>query len=420
MHRTRPSARRVYLATCFIGSLLLGMLGIVSSVYAVKVAHLTPLQLVLVGTTLEATALFLQVPTGVVADVFSRRLSVIIGYLLTGFGLLRWGAFARFETILLAQVLWGTGYTFIIGAKEAWIADEAGESEAGHLFLRGAQAGQAGAILGILASAVLASIRLNLPIVTAGGLYLVLALTLIPLMPETRKAPVRRASESTLQHLGRAVTTSVRVVRRSSVLLTILGISAVLGAASEGYDRLRDAHIIEEVGVPSLGRFDPVVWFAVLGIGGALMSFVAAEVVRRRLDTNSHKAVARTLLSFNALLVLAVVAFGLSGNFALALATAWAVTLLRRTNDPLTTAWLNQNLEPDVRATVFSMNSQADALGQITAGPFLGAIASLVSIRAGIVVAGGVISPSLLLYGYTLRKHGTQTLGVVPEASPTE
>ena len=50
-----------------------------SSVYQVTAAQLSALQLVLVGTMLELTVFVFEVPTGVVADVYSRRLSVIIG-----------------------------------------------------------------------------------------------------------------------------------------------------------------------------------------------------------------------------------------------------------------------------------------------------------------------------------------------------
>lgn len=77
--------------------------------------------------------------------------------------------------------------------------------------------------------------------------------------------------------------------------------------------------------------------------------------------------------------------------------------MLRRTNDPLKTVWVNQNLEPAVRATVFSMASQADALGQILGGPLLGLIATAISVRVGITVAGLFLAPALLLYARTLR-----------------
>ena len=71
----------------------------------------------LVGTLLEASVFLFEVPTGVVADVYSRRLSVIIGYALIGLGFALEGIVPRFEAVLLAQVLWGVGYTFTSGKR---------------------------------------------------------------------------------------------------------------------------------------------------------------------------------------------------------------------------------------------------------------------------------------------------------------
>ena len=62
-----------------------------NQVYYVTVVGLSPLQLVLVGTVLEATCFLLEIPTGVVADLYSRRLSVVIGVSLLGAGMLLQG-----------------------------------------------------------------------------------------------------------------------------------------------------------------------------------------------------------------------------------------------------------------------------------------------------------------------------------------
>lgn len=66
---------------------------------------LNPLQLVTAGVVLECMTLFFEIPTGVVADAYSRRLSVIIGYFLIGSGFLVEGVFATFDSVLAAQVL---------------------------------------------------------------------------------------------------------------------------------------------------------------------------------------------------------------------------------------------------------------------------------------------------------------------------
>ena len=109
----------------------------ISQIYRISQVGLTPLQLVLVYTTLEITASVFEIPTGVVADVFSRKLSIIIGFFLFGVGFIVEGAFPIFTTVLIAQVIWGLGWTFISGAHEAWIAVEVGVNKVGSVYIRG-------------------------------------------------------------------------------------------------------------------------------------------------------------------------------------------------------------------------------------------------------------------------------------------
>ena len=63
-----------------------------------------------------------------------------------------------------------------------------------------------------------------------------------------------------------------------------------------------------------------------------------------------------------ALLVGMMLSFALAGSFAVALLCYFAIAMLRSVKSPLSAAWLNQNLESSTRATVFSMQAQADAL----------------------------------------------------------
>jgi DHA3 family tetracycline resistance protein-like MFS transporter len=97
---------------------------------------LNPFQLILVGTILEASCFIFEIPTGVVADMKSRRLSVIIGIAMMGAGFLLEGLVPLFLTLILSQVLWGMGYTFTSGADEAWIADETKGEDLEALYLR--------------------------------------------------------------------------------------------------------------------------------------------------------------------------------------------------------------------------------------------------------------------------------------------
>ncbi len=134
-----PGPYRVYLIFSGATSLLFALIFTIMAVYRVQVAGTNPLQLVLVGTALEVTYFLFNVPTGVVADTYSRKLSVVIGVLLFGMGFVLEGSFPIFGAIILAQVIEGFGYTFMEGALEAWISDEVGEERVGQVFLRGSR-----------------------------------------------------------------------------------------------------------------------------------------------------------------------------------------------------------------------------------------------------------------------------------------
>ena len=68
---------------------------------------MNPLQLVLVGTVMELAVFVFEVPTGVVADTYSRRLSIIIGWIVFGVGLVVAGSVPSFGVVLLGWAIWG-------------------------------------------------------------------------------------------------------------------------------------------------------------------------------------------------------------------------------------------------------------------------------------------------------------------------
>ena len=135
----KADAYRLYLWMSAASSFFFTLVFSVNMVYQVQTIGLSPLQLVLVGTTLETSIFLFEIPTGIVADVYSRRLSIIIGFVLVGLGFVVEGSIPAFGAVLVSQVLWGIGYTFTSGAQEAWITDEIGEERIGRVFMRASQ-----------------------------------------------------------------------------------------------------------------------------------------------------------------------------------------------------------------------------------------------------------------------------------------
>lgn len=406
---TLPGARlayRVYLGQEAAGSFCFMMVFTAAGLFMIQVAHLDALQLVLVGTTLELSAFLFEVPTGVLADTVSRRLSVIIGTALIGVGLLVWGAWPLFATILLGQVLWGLGSTFTSGATEAWISDETGNQETGQIYLRGAQLGCAAGAVGIVASVPLAAVwGLQAPILAGGIGYLITAVVLLLVMPERHWSPAPREGRSVARAMGDTLLRAGRTVRVVPALLTILAISFVAGAGSEAFDRLRELHILR-FAFPESPALPLIAWFAVINLVALVASVAAVQVARRRLNTESHLEAARVLLVMHVILIVAIVAFATAVSFEMAALSYLVTRIVRRVAMPIAAAWINLGLTPDVRATVHSMNAQADALGQIAGGPLLGWLALAAGTRPAMLAVAVILSPSLYLYLRTIRLHG--------------
>ena len=77
-------AHHVYYLMTSARSFAIYMVFTLSTLYYVVEAGLNPLQLVLIGTIMELAVLFFEIPTGLVADYFGRKVSVLIGTFLIG------------------------------------------------------------------------------------------------------------------------------------------------------------------------------------------------------------------------------------------------------------------------------------------------------------------------------------------------
>ena len=392
----------VYLVLRSGGSLFFTVLATTNLVYQVEVAHFGPLELLLVGTVLELTCFVFQVPTGVLADAFSRRWAVAVGCGLVGAGFILEGLVPLFVAIAVSQVIWGIGAVLTDGADDAWITDEVGEERAGRLFLRGSQLGQATGLVGIFVGVGLASIRLNLPIVMGGGLYVLLGIYLHVAMTETGFQAINRERRGSVAGMVWGVRSSLAVVRSRPLIILILAITVVWGLSGEGIDRLNQVHFLKDVGLPRFGGLSPVLWFGVISGGSALIGIAATQIIRRRLDLGDHNVVTRSLFAFTAVRAVMLVGFALATNLAAAIGFLWVASVMRQAYGPVQRAWLNRSLDPTHRATLFSVDGQADALGQIIGGPMIGLVGSGVSIRAALLTSATLLGLALPLLARAL------------------
>ncbi len=390
---------------------------VVMSLYLVQVLHLSPLQLVVMGTAMEATVFLFEVPTGVVADTYSRRLSLVVGFVGMGAAWLLVGVVSAAWAVVALWAAWGISYTFTSGAYQAWITDEVGADNVASVFLRGARISMAGSFVGLVAFVGLGAVSLRASVIAGGAVTLACGIACAVVMPETGfvRRP-RGERENAWRELRTTATTGVRFVRAQTLVLLLVVCDLFEGVASEAFDRLREAHVIRDVGMP--GTPAPVWWFGGVAAVSMVFGFFAVGRVLRRVERHGTSAIARLLVAFTALSIAAQLVFALAGAFAVAMSAIVLVFLARRLVAPLYYAWLNQQItDSSVRATVLSISGQSNAIGQAAGGPFLGAIGNGFGIPAALATGALLLLPALGLYARALRHGGREPeLEKLPEA----
>lgn len=411
--REPMAARRLYLWRTFLVGLTTTLTLAVYALYVVRDAGLSPLELLLAGTALELSAFLFEVPTGVVADSYSRRLSIIAGIAGSGVGFAIMGAHPSFLFIAGGQVVWGFAWTLTSGATQAWLSDEIGEADAAETFVRAEQLRQVGNLIGLPLGFGLGFASLQLPFLVGGAAHVLLAGWLLLVMGEAGYRPVAAAERSTWGHLRDTTVAGARAIRGRSLLVAAVGAMFLIGLSSEALDRLWSLHLIDNVGLPADSQLPAflvdlpgptdVAIFGSIAVVEMLGTLALIAVVGRVVNVQRARQVTSALIVLTAAQVVAWLAFGLAEAFWLAVLTYIALGWARVAADPLFLGWVNRGLDPASRATVLSMVSQSNAFGQIFGGPLMGLVAALRGVRTALVAAALLLAPALVLYARESR-----------------
>lgn len=386
---SRLDPRRAYLGILAGQGAARGLMFAALLSYWVVQARLTPFQLVLLGTALEGVLFLCQVPTGAFADAYGRRGATVIGYFLLAVSLGLQVLTRDFAWLLVLQALAGLAWAFLIGSQEAWIAGETSGEELQRVLLRGGQLELLGLMLGLALTLALGQADPRLPIVAGAFVLLAVSLLAALLMRE-----LRSSDGNSWRRLPALAAAGLGSVWASRLLFLLVLMALVLGAASEGWDRLYVAHLVRDLGLGAGSRVAPVSWLALVGLGQCGLGAAAFQLALRRAESRRPASLLALLCVARAA---AMLGFAFGPGLPPALAGFFAAEALRNLAGPVLEAWVARETAPAVRATVLSTVGQADALGQILAGPLVGLLGSLASIPLALAGSAGLLLPAALL-----------------------
>lgn len=339
----------------------------------------------------SAAVVLVQFPSGYFADRVGYRASLLVGTVVWGTGWLAYTRGDTFGAVVVAEVLLGSGISFISGADRAllWVSLDAagrgGEYTRWEGRLRAA--GQTSEAVSAAAGGWLYTIRPRLPFWCQTAIATLSLATVLALRDVPRPAPVERRSH---------VMQALRIVRftlsHHRRLRATMALGVALGLAS---------FVVVWLIQPSMqARGIPTAWFGPLWAGAhvwlALVSLASARVT-------AAFGVRATLLGC-CLLVPA-------GYIGLAASTsAWGVAFylcfmtLRGLQGPIIASLMQEDAPADDRASVLSLAALLFRLAFVVAGPPIGALVDHAGMEVALaVLAVAFTATSLVAYAAFAR-----------------
>ena len=165
MH-TAQKVMKQYIVLTMLNSMYAGFVGATYVIFMERFG-LDFFEQVVVNAFFYATLVVMEIPTGVVADVYGRKISYLISCALATIGLVIYGFATTMLGFILAEIVLAVGMTFSSGAFKAWFVDRfhhcKHDEALEQIFTRGSRFGMIAAILSAIAGSYLYQVSPALP-----------------------------------------------------------------------------------------------------------------------------------------------------------------------------------------------------------------------------------------------------------------
>jgi MFS family permease len=399
MNDAARKIQRVYLTLTLGNTLAASFIWGINTLFLLD-AGLSNLEAFAANAFFTAGMVLFEVPTGVVADSWGRRVSFLLGTLTlagsTFLYFLLWQFSAPFWWWAVVSVLLGLGFTFFSGAVEAWLVDALRFSgyEGGleTVLGRGQMVSGVAMLLGSVAGGVIAQVsNLGVPFLVRVGVLGAMFAVAFLLMHDVGFTPERSAHP--LQATRAVLRASVdNGLKNPPVRFIMLAAPFTEGVGIYVFYALQP-YLLQLFGDPRA--------YAIAGLAAALVA--GADIVGGWMAPRVRNLVKRrtsVLIATNMVSALILVVLMFTNVFwlALVLLALWAVVASAGT--PVRQAYLNDMIASKQRATVLSFDSLMGSAGGVVVQPLLGRTADLYGYPASLAVGGAVqliAAPFILL-----------------------
>lgn len=343
-----------------------------------------------------------QLPVGILADRYGRKVAILLSEVFRTAGILGYGLSTTFLGYVIANLVWALGAAFAIGTGAylyETLLEERYESEypryIGRYVMIALSVNGLGAFVGGLFVRAIPDLRLTM---FAGAAMNLVSIGIVGLTFTEPK--VERMTEPTF---AKQIGMGLGVVRRREGVALLIALQVFLGVPLYAMSIFRPLYL------QSLGFGDSDV---AISISGFLL--VAALV------SGFGGRIAHVLGEFGTISMFVLVAsasfFGMfaMGRFAGAAALQAPIYVVWTLQPALTTAFLNRRLEPGQRATVLSLGAFAYTLALVLVEP----LAGLLTTSAGLPSLGLFLGTLISLPCAYIVARWRVTVAPWPDVTP--
>ena len=383
------TVQRVYLVLMLFNTLAASFIWGINTLFLLD-AGLSSTAAFTANALFTAGMVLFEVPTGVVADTWGRRVSYLLGSVTLAVSTvlywLAWHMQAPFWAWAVTSVLLGLGFTFFSGATEAWLVDALkftgfkGNLES--VFAKGQVVSGAAMLSGsVLGGLVAQWTNLGVPyILRALALLVTFAVAYLYMrdwgfVPKPGRHPVRE--------MGQVMRSSVHFgLGNPPVRWLMLAAPFSFGVGIYAFYAMQP-YLLELYGDEQAYS---IAGLAAAIIAGAEIAGGLAAPKVRLLFRRRTTALLAGLLVEVALLAL----LGLTGTFwvAVGLLVLWG--LAAAATLPIRQAYLNGLIPSEQRATVLSFDNLLGSSGGVVIQPALGKVADVAGYATSYLVAAGI------------------------------
>jgi MFS family permease len=397
--------QRVFLTLTFFSTLSTSLIWGINTLFLLN-AGLNNFEAFTANAFFTVGQVIFEIPTGIVADFWGRRLSYLLGAITLMVSTLAYVFFWTFEAPFwmwaLVSIFLGLGFTFFSGATEAWLVDAMEASgytgDLEPVFAKGQISIGAAMLLGSVAGGVIAQIsNLAIPYILRAFLLIITFVIAFIFMKDKGFTPAK------LEHLIQSVRKQFIYsfeygLKNRPVRWLMLSMPFTLGAGIYGFYALQP-YLLELYGNPNAYS---IAGLAAAGVAGAqILGGLLIPYIRQFFSRRTTILLSLIFLGSLALLFLGIVA---NFYFAVLMVSIWAISFAM--SEPIYQALINSLIPSKQRATILSLSNLMGSSGGVVTQPLLGRAADIWGYGITYVMTSGVTVLGAVFF-FLLRLENT-------------